>query len=135
MSLGGSKCWNIAQQILAPTVSAPRCMSTSPPKGGADTAVVSAKTGSLRGCLGLGAAMAREIPKKELAGTDTGVKRRGLLRFGTLVTAFTGASAISAFSANSAQAGPGDKNPPGAYVPIAEKGVASGVATLDVGSK
>lgn len=69
------------------------------------------------------------------AKADAGIKRRGLLRFGTIVTAFTGASAISALGANNAQAAPGDKNPPNTYVPIAEKGVASGVATLDVESK
>lgn len=84
-----------------------------------------------------GAAMASEIRKSEQYSSepDTGVKRRGLLRFGTMITAFTGASAISALSANSAQAGPGDKIPPATYVPIAEKGAASGVATLDVQSK
>jgi hypothetical protein len=66
---------------------------------------------------------------------DTGVKRRGLLRFGTLITALTGASAMSAISANSAQAGPGDKTPPSTYVPISEKGAPLGVATLDAASK
>lgn len=66
---------------------------------------------------------------------DPGVKRRGLLRFGTLITAFTGASAMSALGANSAHAGPGDKTPPNAYVPIAEKGAPSGVAALDVKAK
>lgn len=65
----------------------------------------------------------------------SGIKRRGLLRFGTLISAFTGASAISALGAKSADAAPGDKNPPNAYVPIAEKGAASGVATLDNYSK
>lgn len=60
------------------------------------------------------------------------VKRRGLLKIGTLITAFTGASAISARAAN---AGPEDKTPPNAYVPLAEKGTASGVATLDTESK
>lgn len=80
--------------------------------------------------------MASEIGKKEESPeTDVGVKRRGLLRFGTLITAFTGASAISALGVNSAQAGPGDKSPPTSYVPTAEKGVASGVATLDIASK
>lgn len=62
----------------------------------------------------------------------TGVNRRWLLRFGTLISAFTGATAVSTMSA---QAAPGDKNPPNTYVPIAEKGAASGVATLDVASK
>jgi hypothetical protein len=63
------------------------------------------------------------------------VKRRGLLRYGTLITAFTGASAISATTANSAYAAPGDKNPSTAYVPVAEKGAPMGVATLDDKSK
>jgi hypothetical protein len=65
------------------------------------------------------------------------MKRRGILRFGTTLAALTGASAISAANAYSAQAAPGDKNPSGttSYVPIAEKGAASGVATLGVDSK
>lgn len=67
--------------------------------------------------------------------TNAPIERRGLLRFGSILTAFSGASAISAFGASSAQAGPGDKNPPMDYVPVAEKGAASGVATLDVESK
>ncbi|MDQ0922315.1 hypothetical protein QF038_000823 [Pseudarthrobacter sp. W1I19] len=66
---------------------------------------------------------------------DRGVKRRGLLRFGTLVTAFTGASAVSAMAAKSAQAAPGDKTLPNTYVPVAEKGSPSGVATLDATAK
>lgn len=64
-----------------------------------------------------------------------GVKRRRLLAVGTLVTAFTGISTISGMELKGANAAPGDKNPPSAYVPIAEKGVASGVATLDTDSK
>jgi hypothetical protein len=81
--------------------------------------------------------MASESRKKDQPASqnETGVKRRGLLRFGTLITALTGASAISAFSANSAQAGPGDKTPPSTYVPISEKGAPAGVATLDATSK
>jgi hypothetical protein len=82
--------------------------------------------------------MTSEIGKKGqmVSQNDPVVKRRGLLRFGTLITAFTGASAFSALGANSAaQAGPGDKNPPNTYVPIAEKGAPSGVAVLDVNSK
>lgn len=67
--------------------------------------------------------------------SDAGVQRRGLLRFGTLLTAFTGASAISAIGASSAEAGPGEKTPSTAYVPMSEKGAPLGVATLDVGSK
>lgn len=52
------------------------------------------------------------------------------------MTAFTGASAISALGANSSNAAPGDKNPPTtSYVPTAEKGAASGVATLGIDSK
>lgn len=87
--------------------------------------------------LGRGAAMASETRKNDQSAPESaaGVKRRRLLRFGTLLTAFTGASAISALDANSANAGPGDKNPPTNYVPITEKGAASGVATLDVGMK
>lgn len=79
--------------------------------------------------------MADQAGKESLQDTSTSIKRRGLLRFGTLVTAFTGASAISALGAKNAEAAPGDKNPPNTYVPIAEKGVASGVATLDIQSK
>ncbi len=68
--------------------------------------------------------------------TATGVRRRGLLSFGTLMAAFTGASAISAIGASSsAQAGPGDKNPSTAYIPTSEKGTPLGVATLDRDSK
>lgn len=60
------------------------------------------------------------------------MKRRGLLRLGTAVIALTSASALSAAAAH---AGPGDKNPPNSYVPTAEKGAPSGVATLDDGTK
>lgn len=42
---------------------------------------------------------------------------------------------MSAISANSAQAGAGDKAPPATYVPISEKGAPSGVATLDAAAK
>lgn len=59
------------------------------------------------------------------------VRRRGLLRLGALVTALTGASAVAA---QGAQAAP-DKGPAGAYVPIAEKGAASGVPTLGTDAK
>ena len=58
--------------------------------------------------------------------------RRGLLKLGALFAAFTGASTVSAVAANAA---PGDKPQPNQYVPTAEKGAPSGVATLDVGSK
>lgn len=66
---------------------------------------------------------------------DAGVNRRGLLCFGSLLTALTSASAVSALGASSAQAASGDKAPPNTYVPVAEKGTASGVATLDVNAK
>jgi hypothetical protein len=81
--------------------------------------------------------MASESGKKDQPASqnDTGVKRRGLLRFGTLVTALTGASAISAIGASSAEAGPGDKTPSTAYIPTSEKGTPLGVATLDTTSK
>lgn len=87
--------------------------------------------------LGRGAAMTRETGNSDHATSqsDTGVKRRGLLRFGTLITAFTGVSAISAIGASSAEAGPGDKTPSTSYVPMSEKGAPSGVATLDIESK
>lgn len=55
------------------------------------------------------------------------LKRRGLFKLGTLVTALTGASVMSAATAQAAPP-PADKN---TYVPLAEKGAASGVATLD----
>jgi hypothetical protein len=60
----------------------------------------------------------------------TSLNRRRLFRFGTLISAFTGATA---FSATSAEAATSDR--PNSYVPIAEKGAASGVATLDAASK
>lgn len=66
---------------------------------------------------------------------DAGVKRRGLLRLGTLLTAVTGASAISARGTTSAQAAPGDKPAPNTYVPLAEKGAPDGVAVLDANAK
>lgn len=68
--------------------------------------------------------------------TESGfLERRGILHLGTLITIFTGASAVTTLGASSAHALPGDKNSPMAYVPTAEKGVASGVATLDLESK
>lgn len=80
--------------------------------------------------------MTNHMGKNDCASqNEKGVKRRGLLRIGTLVTAFTGASAISAIGASTAHGAPGDKNPPNTYVPIAEKGAASGVAALDVDAK
>jgi hypothetical protein len=65
---------------------------------------------------------------------DGRLERRGLLRFGTLMTALTGATAIS-LSTQRADAAPGDKTSPNSYVPVTEKGAASGVATLDTASK
>ncbi|KNH23193.1 hypothetical protein ACU18_00100 [Arthrobacter sp. ZBG10] len=66
----------------------------------------------------------------------TGVGRRQLLRFGTLVTAFTGASIVSAFGGSKAQAASLDVSPsPTRYVPLAEKGAPLGVAPLDAQSK
>lgn len=76
------------------------------------------------------------VEKGEPAPKDsTGVKRRGLLRFGTLITAFTGASAVSGLGGGSAHAAPGDKPAPNTYVPLAEKGAPSGVAALDTNAK
>lgn len=66
---------------------------------------------------------------------DSDMKRRWLLKFGTLITAFSGASALSAIGASSSHAAPGDKFPSTTYIPIAEKGAPSGVAALDVNSK
>lgn len=87
--------------------------------------------------LGRGAAMAKETGNRDhaMSQTEASVKRRGLLRFGTLITALTGASAISAIGASRAEAGPVDKAPPTAYVPMSEKGAPLGVATLDMESK
>lgn len=81
--------------------------------------------------------MTSEIGKKDRSATqrDSTVKRRGLIRIGTLMTAFTGASAVSAITAASAQAEPIDATALNAYVPIAEKGAPSGVAELDVDAK
>lgn len=64
------------------------------------------------------------------------LKRRGIIKFGTLAAALTGASTLSGLVAGSAHAAPGtDKNPSASYIPSAEKGAASGVATLDSGSR
>ncbi|MCO4276552.1 right-handed parallel beta-helix repeat-containing protein [Pseudarthrobacter sp. HLT3-5] len=63
------------------------------------------------------------------------LRRRQLLNLGTLLTALTGASAISALGANGAAAAPGNTTLPNLYVPLTEKGTASGVATLDLESK
>lgn len=48
--------------------------------------------------------MTRDKKGQSPSEANVGVKRRGLLRFGTLMSAFTGASAISAIGATSAQA-------------------------------
>ncbi|MFE5835300.1 hypothetical protein [Arthrobacter sp. NPDC056493] len=81
--------------------------------------------------------MANEIGKKHRSAprSDSSLERRGLLRVGTLITAFTGASAISAVGATGAQAVPVDATIFDAYVPLAEKGAASGVAALDPEAK
>lgn len=63
---------------------------------------------------------------------DPGVKRRELLRFATLLSAVTGTSAMGA---SIAEAAPGDKTTPNTYVPLAEKGSPSGVASLDANAK
>lgn len=60
------------------------------------------------------------------------VKRRRLLSFGALVT---GISAISSLGAVRAQAAPGVESQPTTYVPVAEKGIPNGVATLDTDCK
>lgn len=65
------------------------------------------------------------------------IRRRGLLRVGALVTAATGASTYASLNlgVGPTLAAPGDKNPGMSYVPTAEKGAASGVATLDNAAK
>lgn len=78
--------------------------------------------------------MAREYENNRQAVPQSaaGVKRRGLLHIGTLLSALTGASALSSMGADSAHAASGDKPSPNTYVPIAEKGSPSGVASLDM---
>lgn len=73
---------------------------------------------------------------KPIQGFDgtNGIKRRGLLRFGSLATALSGAVVVGG-AAETALAAPADKNPSLAYVPTAEKGAPSGVATLDSGAR
>lgn len=64
------------------------------------------------------------------------LKRRELFRIGSLVTAFTGFSAVSGLGvAGAAAAASNEKSPPGTFVPVTEKGAASGVATLDLDSR
>ena len=70
--------------------------------------------------------------RPESASDPSTVKRRGFLRFGTLITAITGASAVSSIGAGSAEAATGDLT---TYIPIAEKATPSGVATLDADAK
>jgi hypothetical protein len=84
-----------------------------------------------------GSAMVNELDGEEVTPSESEVflRRRKILRFGSLITAFTGASALATIEASSAHAGPGDKPPSTNYVPTAEKGVASGVATLDLQAK
>lgn len=67
---------------------------------------------------------------------DIRPKRRGVLRYGALASGVAGASAASGLFSGSAQAAPPvNKDPSTSYIPNAEKGVASGVATLDSGSR
>lgn len=68
-----------------------------------------------------------------LASKAVTVRRRSLFHFGTLLTAFTGASATSLLTSGNAHAAP-DKDTQ-SFVPAAEKGAALGVATLDNQSK
>lgn len=75
----------------------------------------------------------KEIRVEE--GNHSTIKRRGLLQFGTLATAVSTITAVSTVTATTAHAAPSDKNQPNAYVPVAEKGAASGVATLGLDSK
>lgn len=74
--------------------------------------------------------MASNIGKNDRP--DASVKRRGLLRIGTLVTAFTGVSAIGAATGHASTV---DNTSSNLYVPLAEKGAPSGVAPLDVNAK
>ncbi|WP_461187565.1 right-handed parallel beta-helix repeat-containing protein [Arthrobacter sp. Z4-13] len=66
---------------------------------------------------------------------DPKVKRRGLLQYGALFTAFTGGYAISALSTDKGSPSFGDELSPVAYVPVAEKGAPGGVANLDGNGK
>jgi hypothetical protein len=66
---------------------------------------------------------------------SVGVRRRRLLKSGAIVAALTGFSTLSGVETDGAHAATDITNPPTAYIPIEEKGVASGVATLDVDSK
>ncbi|WP_147294377.1 hypothetical protein [Arthrobacter sp. RT-1] len=66
--------------------------------------------------------------------SSDGVQRRRLLKSGTLVAALTGISTLSAVETDVAHAAD-NTNPLAGYIPTAEKGAASGVATLDPNSK
>lgn len=83
-----------------------------------------------------GGECAMTIPKdgtnRGQSGED-GVQRRKLLKYGTLASAVTSASALSALAAGRAEAM--EVNPSTTYIPNTEKGAASGVATLDQESK
>ena len=80
--------------------------------------------------------MASESGRKHRSApqADTSVGRRGLIRFGTVLAAFTGTSTFSVLGANSAQAAD-DRKGPSTYVPTSEKGAPSGVATLGTDTK
>lgn len=68
--------------------------------------------------------------------SDSPMKRRRLLQIGTTVSALAGTSAILTVGSEGAFAAPSDKTPSGGtYVPVAEKGSPSGVATLDGNAK
>jgi peptidoglycan/xylan/chitin deacetylase (PgdA/CDA1 family) len=60
------------------------------------------------------------------------VKRRRLLALGTLATSI---SAVTTLGAGAAHAASGDVTQPTAYVPVTEKGMPTGVATLDDNAK
>jgi hypothetical protein len=79
--------------------------------------------------------MGRELKNRDLSGTenDGGLERRGILRSGTLITALTGATAMTAIAATRSEAAP--PPPTTAYIPLTEKGAPNGVATLDANAK
>lgn len=61
---------------------------------------------------------------------DVGVRRRRLLTSGTLIAAITGVSTVSGMESDRAYAATVDE-----FIPLAEKGMASGVATLDADAR
>ncbi|MEV7572215.1 glycosyl hydrolase family 28-related protein [Pseudarthrobacter sp. NPDC089323] len=82
--------------------------------------------------------MANENEDLEQTGSKSTSRfdRRYLLSFGSLLSVVSGASYMSLLGAKNAHAAPNDKTPPpNTYVPIAEKGSPSGVATLDADAK